>query len=492
MNIIEAMKREQNYKLTENGAIALKSTLDRSLDFFATMGAMRNRSDEDIIRGFMDVFAEDEKTALKMLFYLRDIRGGLGERRAFRTICRYLADNQTEAMRRNLIYIPTYGRWDDLYVFVGTKLEEFAFSLMKNQFFEDCFSMYEEREVSLLAKWLKSANSKNAETRRLGLLTARYFRISEPVYRKTLASLRRYIDVTEVKMSNNEWGEIKYENVPSVCHNRNRNAFVKHDDERYSAFLKAVEKGESKINAATLFPYDIVGKYMKDCGWHVSVHNTDATLEAQWKALPNYISEDKNYLIMADVSGSMTGRPMETSVGLGLYFAERNHGAFANYFMTFSSRPELVYFNPKLSLRDRVGSALEADWGGSTNLEAAFELLLVSAVKNNVLAEEMPDALIVITDMEIDDHYMRLGGFNTSFTSEMKRRFERVGYKMPTIVWWNVNARANTFHAEATDDVRFVSGSSASVFKDLCDNLGSSPRDLMLQILYSERYGCIK
>lgn len=491
MNIIDAMKREQNYKLTENGAIALKSTLDRSLDFFATMGAMRNRSDEDIVRGFMDVFCENEETAMKMLFYLRDIRVGLGERRAFRTICRYLADNQTEAMKRNLIYIPTYGRWDDLYIFEGTKLENEAFDIMWHQFVRDRNNYLKAKDISLLAKWLKSANSKNAETRRLGLLTAKRFGMNEKDYRKTLSTLRRYLDVTECKMSSNDWDEINYESVPSVCHNRNRNAFVKHDDERYSAFLKAVEKGESKINASTLFPYDIVGKYMKDCGWHVSVRDIDATLEAQWKALPNYISEDKNYLIMADVSGSMMGRPMETSVGLGLYFAERNHGAFANYFMTFSNRPELVYFNPKTSLVDRVDRALNADWGGSTNLEAAFELLLASAVKNNVPAEEMPNALIVITDMEIDDH-CRWGGFNTSFTSEMKRRFERAGYKMPTIVWWNVNARANTFHAEATDDVRFVSGSSASVFKDLCDNLGSSPRELMLQILYSERYGCIK
>lgn len=491
MNIIEAMKREQNYKLTENGAIALKSTLDESLDFFATMGAMRNRSDEDIVRGFMDVFAEDEETALKMLFYLRDIRGGLGERNTFKVICRYLADNRTEAMRRNLKYIPEYGRWDDLYIFVGTELEKDTFDLMQGQFIKDCEDYVSGNNISLLAKWLKSANSKNPETRQLGLLTAKYFSLSEKYYRKTLSLLRRYLDVTEQKMSANEWGEIKYENVPSVCHNRNRNAFVKHDDERYSAFLKAVEKGESKINAAALFPYDIVGKYMEDCGWYTYARDTDATLEAQWKALPNYVKEGRNYLIMADVSGSMAGRPMETSVGLGLYFAEHNKGAFANCFMTFSSMPELVHFDPKLSLAERVNKALHAPWGGSTNLEAAFNHLLKSAIARDVPADEMPEALIVITDMEINPYWAFPNGAS-NFTETMRRKFEGLGYKLPTLVWWNVNARANTFHAEATDDVRFVSGSSASVFKDLCDNLGSSPRDLMLQILYSERYGCIK
>lgn len=485
MNIIEAMKREQNYKLTENGAVALKSTLDKTVDFFAVMGAMRDRSEEDIISMFLDVFAENEETAMKMLFYLRDIRGGLGERNTFRVICRYLADNRTDAMRRNLKYIPEYGRWDDLYIFVGTKLEDDALDLMGRQLEIDCRNCTKNQDISLLAKWLKSANSKNPETRRLGLLTAKHFGMSEKTYRKTLSTLRRYLDVTEQKMSANEWDEIDYESVPSVCHNRNRNAFKRHDDERYSKFLEAVEAGKSKINAATLFPYDIAERYI---GSHYIYTQKDGTLEAQWKALPNYIQEGKNYLIMSDVSGSMSGRPMATSIGLGLYFAERNRGAFANTFMTFSSSPELVYFDPKLTLAERIARALRAPWGGSTNLEAAFELLLRSAVKNHIPANEMPEALIVITDMEIDEW----GNSKPTFTEAMRKRFEFYGYKLPTLVWWNVNARANTVHAEATDDVRFVSGSSATVFKDLCDNLGSTARDLMLQILYSERYEAIK
>lgn len=493
MNIIEAMQREQNYKLTENGAVALKSTLDKTMDFFGVMGAMRNRNEQDIIEMFLDAFAEDEETALKMLFYLRDIRGGLGERNTFKVICRYLADYRTEAMRRNLKYIPEYGRWDDLYIFVDTKLEKDAFEIMWDQFLLDWerYAVGSGNKISLLSKWLKSVNSKNAETRRLGLLTAKYFLMTEKEYRKALSKLRSYLDVTEQKMSANEWDSINYESVPSICHNRNRNAFVRHDDERYSAFIRAVEAGKAKINASALFPYDIVGKYIENHRWNYGKIDGDATLEAQWKALPNYVKEGKNYLIMADVSGSMAGRPMETSVGLGLYFAEHNKGAFANCFMTFSSMPELVHFDPKLSLAERVNKALHAPWGGSTNLEAAFNHLLKSAIARDVPADEMPEALIVITDMEINPYWAFPNGAS-NFTETMRRKFEGLGYKMPTLVWWNVNARANTFHAEATDDVRFVSGSSASVFKDLCDNLGSSPRELMLQILYSERYGCIK
>lgn len=491
MNIIEAMQREQNHKLTENGALALKSTLDRSLDFFAVMGALRSRSEKDIIEMFLEAFAENEETALKMLFYLRDIRGGLGERNTFKVICRYLADYRTEAMRRNLDHIPEYGRWDDMYVFVGTELEKDAFEIMLAQFKRDCEDCLAGNKISLLAKWLKSANSKSKETRKLGLLTIKYFGTTESIYRKALSTLREYLNVTEQKMSANKWDRIDYKSVPSVCHNRNRNAFKRHDDERYSKFLEAVEAGKSKINAAALFPYDILEKYLNNRDWYYnSAIIFDPTLEAQWKALPNFVEEGRNYLIMADVSRSMMGRPMATSIGLGLYFAERNKGAFANGFMTFSSEPEFVYFNPKLTLAERVNTALKANWGMSTNLEAAFNLLLNSAVRNNVPSDEMPEALIVITDMELD---ACSGRRSVNFTEEMRRRFEAAGYKLPTLVWWNVNARANTFHAEATDgDVRFVSGSSASVFKDLCDNLGSTPRDLMLQILYSERYEQIK
>ena len=488
MNIIEAMAREQNYKLTENGAVALKSTLDKTIDFFGVMGAMRNRSEQDIVEMFLEAFAENEETALKMLFYLRDVREGLGERNTFRVICRYLADHRTEAMRRNLNYIPEYGRWDDMYVFVGTKLEKDAFEIMLAQFKRDCENCLAGNKISLLAKWLKSANSKNKETRKLGLLTIKYFGTTETDYRKVLSTLREYLNVTEQKMSANEWDRIDYESVPSVCHNRNRNAFARHDEERYVKFLEAVSNGKSKINANALFPYDIVGKYISNGRWGIGT-DLDQTLEAQWKALPNYVEEGKNYLIMADVSGSMSGRPMDTSIGLGLYFAEHNKGEFANRFMTFSSKPELVYFDPRLTLSERVARALRANWGMSTDLEAAFMLLLNSAVRNNVPSEEMPEALIVITDMELDAYS---GRRSNNFTEEMRRRFEARGYKLPTLVWWNVNARTNTFHAEATDDVRFVSGSSASVFKDLCDNLGSSPRDLMLRILYSERYEQIR
>jgi hypothetical protein len=292
-------------------------------------------------------------------------------------------------------------------------------------------------------------------------------------------------------MSAKNWSEIQYDAVPSKASTIYREAFLRNDNDRYSAFISDVKTGASKINAAALYPYELLRPYTKYCNGYGHLNlKKDDTLEEQWKALPNFVTDGKDFLIMADVSGSMQGLPMDVSVSLAIYFAERNTGAYHGKIMTFESQPEFIEIPDELSLCEKVSLVNSMGWGGSTNLKAAFDMVLKAAIAGNVKPEDLPKAIVVITDMEIDSYGNR---GNTTFTATMKEEFRAAGYEMPTIVWWNVNARMDTFHAEYKDDsVRFISGCSATIFKSLCENMGNTPEELMLLTLNSERYACVK
>lgn len=478
-NFLNSIAKVSAYKETENGAFALSTTGKELLNCFGLIGSLRLRSTDDINMIFMKAYAEDKSLAMKMLFYTRDCRGGLGERRTFRTIAKYLADNYPEDIKLNLELIPEYGRFDDLYAFVGTKLEADAFKVLEEQFEKDLTALNEGKPISNLGKWLKSCNTSSLESNKLGKLTAKYFGLSEKDYRKALSKLRSYSNVVEVKMSSNNWEDIEYSTVPSYASRNYAAAFQRHDEERYEQYIHDVNSGKQKINSSTLFPYDLIKQY------DIYSNSSNPTIEAQWKALPNYVSGEKKFLIMSDVSGSMTGQPMNTSVGLGIYFAERNTGAYHGKVVTFTDTPKFIDLDDNLSLREKI-NILTSNVGYNTDLEKAFELILNSAISGKVSQEDLPDALVVISDMEIDE----FGSYseNTTFTSEMKKRFKEAGYEMPTLVYWNVNARMNTFHSDADENVRFVSGSSAAVFAGLCDHMGLSASELMHEVLESERY----
>jgi hypothetical protein len=312
-----------------------------------------------------------------------------------------------------------------------------------------------------------------------------------------LSALRKHINITERLMSAGEWGKIDYAKVPSYAMHNYGSAFAKHDYERFNAYLKSVSKGETKINAATLFPYDLVEKYMAS-SWGSSGRSygdcyletkEDAVVEAQWKALPNYLTKPMNAVVMADVSGSMLSpkyRPMATSIGLAIYFAQHNTGLYHNQYMTFTSEPHFINLREGASLLQNVQQVASAGVGYSTNLQAAFDEVLRTAVNHRVPASEMPETFVVISDMEID-HYMRPGR-HWDFLQTMSAKYERYGYKLPKIVMWNVNARKDTVLSQS-EDVIFISGQSASSFKALCQNLdGITAYELMLQVLNGKAY----
>lgn len=474
-----AMKNESRKTFTENGATAYNSTGEACLDLFSTIGALRNRPEVEVESLFAEAFKEDKLLATKILFYARDIREGCGERKVFRDLIKYLANNHAEAILPNLDLIGVYGRYDDLYELIGTPVENAMWKAMKTQFEEDVQNYKKGNAISLLAKWIKTPDASSETTRKLGIKTANKLGYSVYDFKRILRKLRKHIGIVESYMSAGEWDKITYSEVPSRAMNIYRNAFMRHDEDRFAEFNNKAVNGEVKINSSTLYPYDIVEKVLRG--------QYDKTLEAQWRQLPNYVDEGTNAIVVADVSGSMMGRPMATSIGLGMYFAERNIGAYHNLFMTFSSTSDIVTLKGE-TLKQKVQFMHNADWGGSTNLKMAFERVLDIAVTNHIPQEEMVKSIIVISDMEIDF----CGDRDWSFYDAMKRKFAEAGYDIPNIVFWNVNSRNNVFHADSNKKgVQLCSGQSTTTFKQLMQCIGMTPVEMMMKVINSERYEAI-
>lgn len=481
MSFAEAMRNEGKFTRTENGAVALNTTSNALLDLFGTIGSLREADDNRIKTLFAEAYNQDALFATKIAFYARDIRGGLGERKTFRTLIRYMADKHPEALRPNLDLIGVFGRYDDLYELIDTPLEEDMWAAMKKQFEEDLKNLAEGNAISLLAKWIKTADASSPATRKLGILTAQ--KLGYPVYnfKRIVRNMRKQIGVVESLMSAGRWDEIKYPEVPSRAMMVYRKAFMKHDEQRFSEFINKAEKGEVKINATTLFPYDIVEKILYG-------RESSKVLEAQWKALPDYVEKGTNALVMADVSMSMDGRPMATSIGLAIYFAERNAGAYHNLFMTFSDEPTIMNIKGE-TLEQKIDSMKRIGYiSNSTNLKAAFDRVLEIAEDNHIPQDEMPKAIVVISDMEID----RCGNREWSFYDKMAAKFAKHGYVIPNIIFWNVNSRHDVFHADSSrKGVQLASGQSVTVFKQILQNLGYNPVEAMENTINSERYDCI-
>lgn len=467
---------------TENGAIARRHTTNPLVDLFGVIGALR----EDVLNGSFDrlcrlidcAYHEDKTLLAKMIFYLRDVRGGLGERETFRAMICYCAEKYPEVIESNIKHIPEYGRWDDVLSLIGTPLEEKMWDFVKRVFDEDLYTVNTGgKNISLLAKWLPSADASSENTRKKGCYVAKKLGKTVYEYKRDVKAIRRVINTIESHISAKDWGTYDYSKVPSNAMLKYSNAFRRNDGERYAQYIADVSKGKASIHSATLFPSDIIRR--------LRPFDDNSVCQELWNALPNYVEGENNYLVMADVSGSMTGVPMDVSIGLALYFAERNKGPFKNLFMTFSANPLFVEIPEHYSLYEKYRLALGADWGYDTNLESAFRSILNLAKSVHATQDELPKSLIIITDMEFD----RAMFSDKPFFDEMKDRFAEAGYEMPNVVFWNVDSRHDTYHAKADEPrVQLVSGKSPSTFKLLIEGLNKTPYELMLQALSDKRY----
>lgn len=475
---------------TENGAISNNSTLDSVLDFFSKSGALRGQN-EDLINYFEKSFRSNEELSMRALFYMRDIRGGQGERNSFRIICQWLAKNSPESIIRNMIHIPIFGRWDDFYSFVTIEqTKEFALNIMKEQFEKDIDLANKGKHVSLLGKWLKSENASSKETKSLAILTREFFGLTSEQYRKSLSLLRKKIQIVESLMSEKLWDEIEYSHVPSYAMKIYKKAFGKHDSERFKQYLDDVAKGTKKINASTLYPYDIVSEIFTR---RTNDQDELQALDLQWKNLPNYLDDcnDQQCMVLADVSGSMecgSGvKPIYVSISLAIYFAERMIGPFNGYFMTFTSQPQLVKLSGE-NINEKVHAVSRADWGGSTNLVGAFKAILDAAVNNNVPQNEMISKLFIISDMQFDEACP--GNKKTNF-EVIDQMYKDSGYNRPTLIFWNVDAKSDSPVTKDETGTFLVSGCSPSILKYALNTKALTPMELMLEVLYSERYSFI-
>lgn len=489
MKFVNAIKEESRHTLTENGADAYNTTNDFVLDMFGSIGSLRVTTKARKERIFADAFNQDPLLATRCLFYARDVRGGLGERDTFRTLLTYAAKHHPEAVRPNIGLVGFYGRYDDLYCLVGTELEPDVWAFFKEQLELDEKAMKAKKPVSLLAKWLKTPDASSPTTKKLGIKTAKGMGLTVYIYKRKLRALRKYLRIVEVSMSANQWDKVEYAKVPSRAMMIYRKAFEKHDGDRYQKFLRKVEKGEEKINAATLFPYDLVGKYI-DGGSFYALQNIkeDATIEAQWKNLPDYVGTEANALVIADVSGSMSGRPLCTSLGLAIYFAERNRGQYHGLWMAFSEQSHVHQLKGE-TLAQKIESIDYDHWGMNTNLEAAFMRVLKIGVDYKVAPEDMVKSLIIVSDMEIDRCACCNNNRGWSFYDKMKAEYRKHGFQIPNVVFWNCNSRSDVFHADKDrKGVQLCSGQSASTFKQLMACVGMSPVEMMKKVLNGPRY----
>ena len=497
-----------NYTRTENGALTHKSTRSDLLDLFAMGAAYRNRSDADVINLFKNAYIENPTYALKCLFYIRDIRGGQGERRFFRLCMWWLAHNHQEVVKRILQFVPEFGRWDDMYIFVDTPCEEEAFQVMKKQFALDL----ECKTPSLLAKWLKSENTSSKESRKLGTLTRHYFHMTSRQYRKTLSILRERINVLERLMSENRWDEIEFDKIPSKAGIIYKNAFARHDLERENADVQTYAdfaKDDTKtVNTKTLYPYECVAEALKLFNvyrWGKPIANEETNrlmINKYWDNLTDYFNNASfNGIAVVDTSGSMTGfgrpsDPINVAISLGLYCAEHNSGPFANHYISFASQPQLIR-TEGVDFCDKVERIYRTNLVDNTNIEAVFDLLLYIALQPHTDKKDIPQNIIIISDMEFDeavDSWRGTTGVNSknidTLLESIAARWASYGLDMPGLIFWNVDARQNNIPMIGNGRISYVSGFSPIIFETIMS--GKTGYELMMEKLNSKRYDCIK
>lgn len=480
MNLVKEMS---NVGYTENGMKGYKS-IRPLLDLNFKVPDLRRKVDYDL---FEEALKEDTNLTLKWLLYLRDIREGIGERETFRNFLKYLC-NKHEYLAEKFLEVPLeeYGRYDDYIAIINEipqKLKSKILDKISTQLNKDL----ETDHPSLLAKWMPSEGASSYKTKALASIMRKGLGLTNKEYRKMLTNLRKKIDIVESKMSRNEWGEIAYEKVPSKANLNYKDAFLRNDQDRREAYLESLKKGEVKINSNALFPHEIVNRY----GYYIN--SIDDTLEEMWKSMNKPIGFTDT-LVVRDGSGSMgfftipgtNTTALTVADALTIYCAENNQGAYKDYFMTFSAKAKVLKLKGD-TLASKLNFLHEHDDPTTTNAMSIFDLLLETALENNATQEDMPKNILIISDMEYDSTcYTNTNPFKVS-----KNKFAEHGYKLPKLIFWNVNSRTNTIPiTENEDGLILISGFS----KSLMEMVMSSEMDCfeaLKKILDTDRYKCV-
>lgn len=514
-NFFDLMKEVNDFTYTENGAGAYRSTGNAVLDAFGSLGGMMHSDASSILNVFLKAFEEDEYMSMRMLFYFRDVRGGQGMRRLFRIILRYLAQNYPDYVIHNLDNILFFGRGDDYLVLLNTPIQDKVIKYLYENIQQDLSALDGGYGCSLLAKWLPSENTSSNETRQYARIIREGFHMTSKEYRKMLSHLRAAIDVVERKMSANQWDKIEFDKLPAKAAMIYSDAFWNHIKTKYKDYLVSLAEGNAKINAASLFPVDIIHNVMttkKD-------EKNQIIYDAMWRALPDYFAgKEETGICVVDTSGSMSGQPMEVAISLGMYCADKCRGPYHGKFITFSAAPELQEIKGD-NIYNKVRNLQNASWGLNTDLEKVFDLILNTAIKNHCKQSDIPAKLYIISDMQFDEatksyayrydsrgHRTMTSSGDMTFMDNMRRKYAACGYTIPAIVYWNVRAsKCGMFQQRFGDtDCCMVSGYSPSLFKaviegteyeEVINEYGKveikqkiDPMTVMLTTLNNERY----
>lgn len=474
MNFVNAVFNKS--VVNEKGAISYRTTTNYRVDLF--FKTCRQFNDMTLVSNSL---VENKLDTMKIIFQARDSRGGKGERKLFRDILLYLINNgYSDMVEKNLENISYYGRWDDLVVLCNTKLQTKVFEIIKKQLLEDYDNMVEGKPITLLAKWLPSEGKKLDKEYKFVNRFCLYMEWKPKRYRHYLTTLREYLDIVEIKMTQKRWKEIDYSKVPSVAINKLKKAFERNDEERYKEWKHKLSEGKVKVNSSQVFPHELVRQYMRS-GYE------DEVIEQQWK---NICEETKklgiieNTIVLSDVSGSMNGEPMEVSIALGILISSLTKAPYKDFIITFHENPTFHHVVGN-SLKEKVKNIRGMSWGGTTNFNRVFDIILLRAIANKLSKEDMPKRLIVISDMQFD----QAGGNNMKTNYEIiQEKYQQHGYDMPEILFWNVRGNTNDFPATDVPGVGLVSGFSPSVLKAVLNGDGFTPYDILRKTIDDTRY----
>lgn len=499
MNFIDAFKRQADMTESEKGGVVFKTVSNPLLDLYSYIGGMRNRNEDDIVSQWLEARVFDKKLADNLILYTRDFRNtGIGERKIGRILLKELATIDPHKIERNFQTIVDVGRWDDLFVFVGTSVEKKMFSFIEEQLKKDVKGMKNKEPISIMAKWLKSPNTSSKESRRLARKTYQALGLTERTYRKTLSALRKYIGVVETLMSAGKWDEINFEAVPSIAMSRYINTYNKHCQERFAEYKASLVKGEVKVNAKALTPADICKKFINNGGYEAWTDYywydekpkevrgiLDGVDMAQWGALPNYVEGNQDVVVLSDISGSMGApnyEPIAASVGLATYFAQRNKGAYKNLFMAFASEPVFIKIEDNWDIEKCFSYVLGQQVSYSTNMDKAFEAIYKTAIETH----ETPKALCIISDGEMDSWVQNKA--SDSIVSKWNNRLIEAGLNPIKVISWNVANRHDTNIAPASDYVSYCSGFSAGSFAHFSTLINKTAEEAMVEILSKPQF----
>lgn len=516
MNFTDALNNTtNNISYTENEMQGYKSTNNPYLDFLYKVSSFRGKDYIELIRecdDFLDSIIgykgdkEYVKYLLRFIVYIRDPRNGLGERELGRDLIttlfnNYDFDNKKDVFIWTINNLYNYGRWDDLidlffrinWAAFGSEEDEWGYSngwqiinCLKKTLENDLKNMEDNAPITLLAKWMPSINTSSSNARHDARYFARHFKWSEKEYRQNLSKLRKYLEVTERKMSLQEWNEIDYEKVPSLANLRYKDAFLKHDKERREEYLSKLAKGEVKINSSVNFPHDVVHKYSSSKWyWEFAHQKYDEALEQLWKNLKD-IPGLKDTLVVRDDSGSMTSclgktniTALEVATALGIYCAEHCSDAYKNKVISFSKNPKYLDFSDKVSLHDKLNYLYQHSEFANTNIRKVFQLILKTAIENHLKQEDLPKQILIISDMEFDEG----ADFVGNPIEEAQKEFEKYGYKVPKLIFWNVNSRTNTVPIKTNElGVYLLSGFSPNVLNILANGLDNQFEALIKEL----------